>query len=119
MNETIAYMSASELLTRYTSRELSPVEVTRAILERIEQVNPTVNAFVTVTAELALEQAERAERAYANERPARAPGGSAILDQRPHADARHPHGARVADRSRTGCQRRTRRSSSASMPPVV
>jgi aspartyl-tRNA(Asn)/glutamyl-tRNA(Gln) amidotransferase subunit A len=66
VNESIAYMSASELIERYMRRELSPVEVTRAILEQIERVNPTVNAFVTVTAELALEQAKLAERAYAN-----------------------------------------------------
>jgi len=34
--------------------------VTRALLERIDRLNPTLNAFVTVTTELALEQARRA-----------------------------------------------------------
>ncbi|MBT6146073.1 MAG: amidase, partial [Gemmatimonadetes bacterium] len=46
--------------------DLSPVEVTRAILDRLEAVEPALNAFVTVTAELALEQAAIAERAFAD-----------------------------------------------------
>jgi aspartyl-tRNA(Asn)/glutamyl-tRNA(Gln) amidotransferase subunit A len=42
-------------------RKISPVELTRACLERIEQLNPALNAFITVTAETALEQARLAE----------------------------------------------------------
>ncbi len=53
---------AHRLLAR---RELSSVELTRAVLERISQVEPRVHAFVTVTGELALEQAERADRLIA------------------------------------------------------
>jgi aspartyl-tRNA(Asn)/glutamyl-tRNA(Gln) amidotransferase subunit A len=67
VNESIAYLSASALVERYRARQLSPVEVTRALLDRIEQVNPPLNAFVTVTPELALAQAEAAERAYAGD----------------------------------------------------
>src|SRR5580698_4840327 len=47
-----------ELLRR---RELSPVELTKNCLAQIEKLNPTLNAFVTVTAELALTQARTAE----------------------------------------------------------
>jgi aspartyl-tRNA(Asn)/glutamyl-tRNA(Gln) amidotransferase subunit A len=65
VSDTIAFLSASELIERYSTRELSPVEVTQCILERIERLNPTINAFVTVTPELALDQARMAERAYA------------------------------------------------------
>jgi aspartyl-tRNA(Asn)/glutamyl-tRNA(Gln) amidotransferase subunit A len=64
--ESIAYLSASELKTLYSAKSLSPVEVTRAILERIERVNPKLTAFTVVTPELALEQARTAERAYAD-----------------------------------------------------
>src|SRR5829696_9053063 len=67
VNESIAFLSASELGTLYGARELSPVEVTRAILERIERLNPELNAFTVVTPELALEQASMAERAYAGD----------------------------------------------------
>ena len=45
---------ARELLD---GRELSSVELTRAVLDRIHQVEPRVKAFVTVTGEVALEQA--------------------------------------------------------------
>jgi len=42
--------------------KVSPVELTEECLDRIEQLNPRVNAFITVTAELAREQARRAEK---------------------------------------------------------
>jgi len=58
------FLPAYELLVRYRAKELSPVEVTRAALERIDRLNPALTAFVTVTRELALEQARRAEAAY-------------------------------------------------------
>lgn len=57
-------LPAVELRNLYQKRELSPVEVTRAVLDRIERLNPTYNPFVTVTHERAVEQAVRAERAY-------------------------------------------------------
>ncbi len=49
----------SELLRK---RELSPVELTKQCLERIEKLNPTLNAFITVTSQSALEQARTAEK---------------------------------------------------------
>ena len=47
------------------SRQLSSVELTRAYLERISRVDSQVQAFVTVTDELALQQAEAADRLLA------------------------------------------------------
>ena len=41
--------------------KLSPVELTKNCLAQIEELNPTLNAFITVTAELALTQARAAE----------------------------------------------------------
>jgi aspartyl-tRNA(Asn)/glutamyl-tRNA(Gln) amidotransferase subunit A len=61
--EDLCWTPATELAARIRSRALSPVEVTRAVLERIEAVTPRVNAFCTVTAEAALDQARAAERA--------------------------------------------------------
>jgi aspartyl-tRNA(Asn)/glutamyl-tRNA(Gln) amidotransferase subunit A len=50
-------------LSRYIeSKELSPVEVTKGILERIEQLAPVLNAFITVMADEALESARKAEQ---------------------------------------------------------
>ncbi len=54
--ETIAALSK-----RIKSREVSPVEVTRLYLERIERLNPKLNAYVTVTADQALAEAKIAE----------------------------------------------------------
>jgi aspartyl-tRNA(Asn)/glutamyl-tRNA(Gln) amidotransferase subunit A len=42
-------------------RTISPVELTRDCLARIEQLNPRLNAFITVTAESALDQAQIAQ----------------------------------------------------------
>src|SRR5258705_10704951 len=45
------------------AKKLSPVELTRGVLARIEKVNPALNAFVTPTPDLALADARRAEDA--------------------------------------------------------
>lgn len=50
-----------ELAPRLRRKELSPVEVTRDCLHRIEKLNPALNAFITVTAESALAEARAAE----------------------------------------------------------
>ena len=52
----------SELSRELRDRSISPVELTHDCLDRIEKLNPTLNAFITVTAESALERARLAER---------------------------------------------------------
>jgi len=59
----LAFTSATELAGLIRARKLSPIELTRAVLERIERLNPTLNAFCTVTADAALAAARRAEQA--------------------------------------------------------
>jgi Asp-tRNA(Asn)/Glu-tRNA(Gln) amidotransferase A subunit family amidase len=54
--------SIRELSEKIRSRSVSPVELTHDCLDRIEKLNPTLNAFITVTAESALERARLAER---------------------------------------------------------
>ncbi|MDF3038878.1 MAG: Amidase [Thermomicrobiales bacterium] len=66
MSESFAYLSASELIEGYRAGTFSPVEVARATLERIDRLNPTLNAYTVTTPERALEQAAAAERAYAD-----------------------------------------------------
>ena len=58
-------LPAVELRAGYARRELSPVEVTRVVLDRLESLEPRLRAFVTPTPELALAHAQAAERAYA------------------------------------------------------
>lgn len=59
----LCYTPATELVARIRKKDLSPVEVVDAALERIEQLNPKLNAYVTVTAEQAREAAKGAEAA--------------------------------------------------------
>ena len=54
-------LSVAEAGRRIAARELSPVELTRAYLERIESVDPRINSYITVTADRALEQARALE----------------------------------------------------------
>ena len=61
-------LGALELGRAIATGELSPTEVARHYLDRIAAVDPTIGAFVTVTEELALEQAAAAERALARAR---------------------------------------------------
>src|SRR6202521_5355503 len=57
----LALASIEEVARLYRQRKLSPVELTKLMLARIEQLNPKINAYITVTAELALAQAKKAE----------------------------------------------------------
>ncbi len=62
MNE-LTFLDASELGRLVRDRHVSPVDVVRAHLDRIEQVGDRVNAIVTVLADQALAEARVAERA--------------------------------------------------------
>jgi aspartyl-tRNA(Asn)/glutamyl-tRNA(Gln) amidotransferase subunit A len=54
-------MSILEVSQRLRNREISPVELTKNCLVKIERLNPILNAFITVTADSALQQARDAE----------------------------------------------------------
>jgi aspartyl-tRNA(Asn)/glutamyl-tRNA(Gln) amidotransferase subunit A len=60
MMNDLCSLTAVELLERYRKHELSPVEVTRAVLERIEKLNPKLNAFCLVS-DKALDEAKACE----------------------------------------------------------
>src|SRR3990172_2345376 len=61
--DEICWMPATEIATAVRSKGLSPVEVTRALLDRIEAVNPAINAYCLVTPDMAFAQARDAEAA--------------------------------------------------------
>jgi len=54
-------LTARQMADAFRRRELSPLEVTRALLERIEAWEPRINAMYRVSADLALEQAKASE----------------------------------------------------------
>jgi aspartyl-tRNA(Asn)/glutamyl-tRNA(Gln) amidotransferase subunit A len=58
----ILYLSALELAKRIQSKALSPVELTKAYLDRSEKLGPRFNAYARLTPEIALEQAAAAEK---------------------------------------------------------
>src|ERR1700732_4145009 len=57
----LAFASIEEVARLYRKRKLSPVELTKLMLARIDQLNPKLNAYITVTAEVALAQAKKSE----------------------------------------------------------
>ena len=57
------FTPAVRLVSLIRSRRISPLEVTRAVLARIERVNPALNAYCTVATEHALAAARAATRA--------------------------------------------------------
>jgi amidase len=61
----LAYLSATEALARFRSRELSPVELMDAVIARAEAVEPTVNALCHRFFAAARESARAAEARYA------------------------------------------------------
>ncbi len=65
----IAFLSATELVAAYRRKALSPVEVTTALLRRLDRLEPRLNAFVLVARESALAEARAAEARWAQGRP--------------------------------------------------
>src|SRR5207248_2921422 len=61
MPHDITALSLAEVSDLVRSQSISPVELTRACLENIEARDAEINAFITLTAQAALEQARRAE----------------------------------------------------------
>ena len=69
MKNDPALFSATELLGAYQRKTLSPVEVTKATLARIEKFNPQFNAFRLVDAEKALADAKASEERWIKGEP--------------------------------------------------
>lgn len=60
MKEHIYYSSISKLSEQIRQQEITPTEVVEACLQRIEELNPKLNAFITILKDDALEQAKQA-----------------------------------------------------------
>src|SRR4051812_34056777 len=94
----LAYLSASEALSAFRARTLSPVELTQAVLERAERVEPRIGAFADTYFDEALEQAKSAEQRYAGKgEPSRPLEGVLIglKDEEPHSGRRNTNGSLI------------------------
>ena len=60
-SDDLSSLSLYEASRLVQKKSVSPVELTRSCLSRIERLNPKLNAFITVTAEQALAQARELE----------------------------------------------------------
>ncbi len=69
MTDDLCFLPASEALARFRRRELSPVELLQATIDRIEALDPVVNALPIRLFDEALEAARAAEARYAGRGP--------------------------------------------------
>jgi aspartyl-tRNA(Asn)/glutamyl-tRNA(Gln) amidotransferase subunit A len=97
--DDIAHLGVRELGRRLAARELAAVELTRHYLERIDEHNAELNAFVTVDADYSLAQAREADRTLAaGDRHHPLTGiPVALKDNIPTAGLRTTAGSRVLD----------------------
>ena len=69
MSNGLIYKSAKELLELFERKEASPVEVIKAVLERVEDRDKDINAFILVDEESALAQARDSEERWSHGNP--------------------------------------------------
>lgn len=62
MTEELCLLSAADLSARIARKEISPVEITRAVLERAERLQPELNCFITISGDEAMAEASKAEQ---------------------------------------------------------
>lgn len=65
VRDELNYLTIVEAAALLRKKKISPVELTKAALQRIETLNPRLNALITITAERALREARAAEREIA------------------------------------------------------
>ena len=61
LGEDILYLPIGELGRHLRQKSFSPVELAQSYLDRSQKIGPKLNAYVTITSELALAQARAAE----------------------------------------------------------
>ena len=69
MKNELCSLSATDLVHAYAKKQLSPVEVTKAVLERIETLNPVLNAFCFLDSGSSLKAAKQSEQRWAKGKP--------------------------------------------------
>ena len=69
MSDDLTRLPASDLHARIAAKDVSPVELTKAVLERAEKLQPVLNCFITIAGEQALAAAMLAEQAVMDGKP--------------------------------------------------
>jgi len=69
MKNDLCSLSATDLVRAYSKKQLSPVEVTRAVLRRIETLNPILNAFCFLDSDFSLKEARQSEKRWGKGSP--------------------------------------------------
>src|SRR3954451_23315100 len=60
MSDDLCFLAATDLQQRIARKEISPLDATRAVLERAERLQPELNCFITLCADEAMTQARQA-----------------------------------------------------------
>jgi hypothetical protein len=60
--DELTFLTISELSELIRTKKISPLEITRLMLQRIDKFNPVLNAYITVTSEQAMKSAQDAEK---------------------------------------------------------
>ncbi len=69
MSDDLTRLPASDLHARIAAKDVSPVELTKAVLARAEKLQPVLNCFITIAGEQALAAAMLAEQAVMDGKP--------------------------------------------------
>ena len=62
LSDEILYLPASGLAKRIQSKSLSPIDLTKAYLDRSEKFGPKLNAYARLTPDIALQEADAADK---------------------------------------------------------
>jgi Asp-tRNA(Asn)/Glu-tRNA(Gln) amidotransferase A subunit family amidase len=88
-DQDLWWLSATELAALMRKRKVSPVELVDCVLERIDKLNPRLNAYVLINADQARREAKAAERALGKR-------GAKLGRERPGHHAQRPDDVRHA-----------------------
>ena len=69
MSSDIYNLSAVELIKLYTNKKLSPVEVTKNIIQRVKTIDKKINSYVFIDEQNAIEEAEQSEKRWMQNSP--------------------------------------------------
>ncbi len=94
-NQDLAFLTLAEAADRLRGGEVSSIELTQNLLDRIAEIDPRLNAFITVLADSALEAARQADKSRSPESPRLFGVPIALKDLYNTAGARTTGGGRI------------------------